>query len=237
MITVGLVVFTLIRLIIRTCSEWSLGAHSLLGSPAAMDLEIVEPPLEVEESRPAKRTLIYPVKVTVNPVVLPAAPADPPSPPPADDGRRRHGRRRPGPPPSAPARLGATRASVHERLGPHPRAAGHVEQRNSSLASASPGDIQGAAAVAAPDGGLPTVGASPGCEGASSDSEALEELPIEEEAGCMPDMPCASIQEATSMQCTNGAEDIEEVRPGDMGPSGMIAGAGGLSHWAQVRPG
>jgi len=30
------------------------------------------------------------------------------------------------------------------------------------------------------------------------------------------------------MQCTNGAEDIEEVRPGDMGPSGMIAGAGGL---------
>ena len=63
MITVGLVVFTLIRLIIRTCSEWSLGAHSLLGSPAAMDLEIVEPPLEVEESRPAKRTLVYPVKV------------------------------------------------------------------------------------------------------------------------------------------------------------------------------
>jgi len=63
---------------------------------------------------------------------------------------------------------------------------------------------------------------------ASSDREALEELPIEEEAGCMPDMPCASIQEATSMQCTNGAEDIEEVRPGDMGPSGMIAGAGGL---------
>jgi len=59
----------------------------------------------------------------------------------------------------------------------------------------------------------------------------------------MPDMPCTSIQEATSMQCTNGAEDIEEVRPGDMGPSGMIAGAGGLgdlvdearlvdSHWA-----
>ena len=43
----------------------------------------------------------------------------------------------------------------------------------------------------------------------------------------MPDMPCASIQEATSMQCTNGAEDIEEVCPGDMGPSGMIADAGG----------
>ncbi|CAN6272676.1 unnamed protein product [Urochloa humidicola] len=115
--------------------------------PSALDLEIVEPPPEVEDSRPMKRTLVCPITMSVTPVGLPMAPVAPPRPP-ADDERRRHGRRRPaGSPPGAPARLAVPRAPVHARLGPNPGMTGHVEQRDSVTASASPANIHGAATV------------------------------------------------------------------------------------------
>ncbi|CAN6221336.1 unnamed protein product [Urochloa humidicola] len=85
--------------------------------PSELDLEIVEPPPEVEEARPTKRTLVYPVAIAVAPVGLPAAPVDPPLPPPAGGGWRRHGRQRPGSSPSTPGRLGGPRPLVHERWG------------------------------------------------------------------------------------------------------------------------
>lgn len=83
-----------------------------------------------------ERTLVYPVSLSIAPFGPPSRPTDSPSPPPADNERRRHERRRAGSP--KPMTAGAPRASVHERMGPRPGAAGHVELRDSISASSEP---------------------------------------------------------------------------------------------------
>lgn len=54
-----------------------------------MDLEIVEPPMAVEDHHPGKRTLVYPLLLTVVPVGGPSRPTDSPSLPLANSERRR----------------------------------------------------------------------------------------------------------------------------------------------------
>jgi hypothetical protein len=103
--------------------------------PPELVLEIVEPTPAAGSSDQEKRTLCYPISISVSAFDQPASPGNPPSPGPADDdhqGCRRRQRRSPSPAPPArralsspPANPGAC-ASVHARLGPHPVAACHV---------------------------------------------------------------------------------------------------------------
>lgn len=107
--------------------------------PAEMDLEIVEPLVAGNEMH--RRTLTYPIEISVVPFDQPPAtdgPA-PPSPPANDDqGRRkkkrRHRRSRPATSPAqevpgrATAADGAPRISVHDRLGPQVVRCGHVAE-------------------------------------------------------------------------------------------------------------
>ena len=81
-----------------------------------MDLDIVEPPVQVEESPPVKRALRYEIKIDAS--VSPTVGADvdrPPSPPPhldSDQGRRR--RRQPAADAPASAALGSgARGDAH----------------------------------------------------------------------------------------------------------------------------
>jgi hypothetical protein len=99
--------------------------------PADMELIIVEPPTQLEESPPLKRALRYQVKIKVM-AVEPSSGNDapPPPPPPKDpdlDGKRR--RRRASNSPETSVRGSATRGatprvSVHRRLGNGPVIAG-----------------------------------------------------------------------------------------------------------------
>ncbi|RCV42792.1 hypothetical protein SETIT_9G244000v2 [Setaria italica] len=115
-----------------------------------MELEILEPTMMADNLQPEKRTLVYPVTVSViaAPDVLPR-PGDPPSPPPADgDGRRR-----------------GNRTSVHARLGPHPAEIAHVASQDGAAASSgvlrrggsAPLDIKDPTASALPEGASPPV--------------------------------------------------------------------------------
>lgn len=63
-----------------------------------MDLEIVEAPVADVEPSPVKRTLVYPVEISVSSAGQHLA-AGPPSPPPPADGDRRRRRRRDSPGP------------------------------------------------------------------------------------------------------------------------------------------
>uniref|UniRef100_K4AI77 Uncharacterized protein n=1 Tax=Setaria italica TaxID=4555 RepID=K4AI77_SETIT len=118
--------------------------------PLEMELEILEPTMMADNLQPEKRTLVYPVTVSViaAPDVLPR-PGDPPSPPPADgDGRRR-----------------GNRTSVHARLGPHPAEIAHVASQDGAAASSgvlrrggsAPLDIKDPTASALPEGASPPV--------------------------------------------------------------------------------
>lgn len=99
--------------------------------PSELDLEILEPLTEDDDSQHVKRTLVYPILISITPDGMSSRPGDPSSPPPADDGRRRRRGRRSGLPRTPPASVGAPRASVHERLGLRPVGDGHVEPRDS----------------------------------------------------------------------------------------------------------
>jgi len=98
--------------------------------PAGIDLEIVEPVVAGDDPETGKRSLVYPVDVSVSPFDRSPAADDPPSPPPpADDNRRRRRwRRRSGlsaglPPAVEPSCAAPARVPVHSRLGPaHSRA-------------------------------------------------------------------------------------------------------------------
>jgi len=98
---------------------------SLEAVPAEIDLEIIEAPVAAGDARPVKRSLVYPVTVSVvrHDPLDPASP--PPPPPPADEDRRRrkrHRRRRGSP--ADPSLIGGTdggaveRVPVQQRLGP-----------------------------------------------------------------------------------------------------------------------
>lgn len=136
MINAGLAVFILIPLIVdvfKVVAWYSCPSRI----PPELDHEIVEPPMEDEDPRPAKRTLVYPVTLSVTPIGVVGHPywsaveaGGPPSSSPVNE-ERRHLRRCSGSPPTAPAPLGAPRAPVHERLVPQPGADGHVEPRDS----------------------------------------------------------------------------------------------------------
>jgi hypothetical protein len=49
--------------------------------PTAMDLIVVEPPVQAEEAEQLKRALSYPIKIAVS-LAFPMAPSGPPPPPP-----------------------------------------------------------------------------------------------------------------------------------------------------------
>ncbi|KAF0934864.1 hypothetical protein E2562_028868 [Oryza meyeriana var. granulata] len=111
--------------------------------PPALDLLIVEPPVDVDEVPPVKRALSYPVEIKVNQSLQPSMGEDSPSPPPAgedQDRRKRRRRRRRGPSSRDEAGGGAPRLPVDARLGPAP--GGHVayERRSGEASQAFPLD-------------------------------------------------------------------------------------------------
>ncbi|KAG2538734.1 hypothetical protein PVAP13_9NG513000 [Panicum virgatum] len=106
--------------------------------PSEMVLEIVEPLPAVGSYTTMKRTLCYPITISVSPYVQPLSPGNPPSPAPGDDdchGRRR--RRLPPSPGSSVRRLlssrpsnSGLRVSVQDRLGPNPATSPHEDSRD-----------------------------------------------------------------------------------------------------------
>nr|TKV93712.1 hypothetical protein SEVIR_9G243933v2 [Setaria viridis] len=162
--------------------------------PSEMELEILVPTMMADNLQPEKRTLVYPVTVSVvaAPDVLPR-PGDPPSPPPADgDGRRRHRWWRQRSPlvseTGAPASSRGNRTSVHARLGPHPAEIAHVAPQDGAAASSgvlrrggsAPLDIKDTTASALPEGASPPVNQrtmaalGPECEALASASHLAD---------------------------------------------------------------
>lgn len=121
--------------------------------PLKMELEIVEPPVVSSDPRPQKRSLVYPISLSLSPVELPPMSGNPPPPPPADDGDQRQDRRRQEPPPTAGSARGVRRPPVHQRLGPLAEAGGRVAQQDSAACAAlgSVRDIQDGVASSSPD--------------------------------------------------------------------------------------
>jgi len=94
--------------------------------PQVLELEILEPLLAAGGSRPVRRTLVYPISVSVALVEKPMGAGDPPVPPEAEGDRRGHRQDRSPRAPPARAASVEPRASVHARLGPLPVVRGHV---------------------------------------------------------------------------------------------------------------
>jgi len=97
--------------------------------PQVLELEILEPLLAAGGSRPVRRTLVYPISVSVALVEQPMGAGDPPVLPEAEGDRRGRRRWRQDRSPRAPPARAASvepRASVHARLGPLPVVRGHV---------------------------------------------------------------------------------------------------------------
>ncbi|CAN6380971.1 unnamed protein product [Urochloa humidicola] len=90
--------------------------------PSEMELEIVEPAIGDDDPEQGRRTVIYPIVISVLAAIPAIDPAAPPSPPPSDDERRRRRRRGQSSPgfPLAPDSLPQARVPVHARLGPLP---------------------------------------------------------------------------------------------------------------------
>lgn len=217
---------------------WSSRPASI---PPVMDLEIVEPPMQDDDQHPEKRTLVYPVSLSVVPVGLPSRPVDAPSPPPADNGRRRQERRRPGSL-RTPAAAGALRALVQERLGRWPEAADHVEPRDSAslepsqsvalapvhAASTPVEGIHVPAAVVPPEEAFAweTEGVSPGPEA----TPAYACSPITAGGAMAAESVQAVALEAPALEMEMGKEGLDGLIIDGLteGDKGTIEGANGL---------
>ncbi|CAN6176040.1 unnamed protein product [Urochloa humidicola] len=153
--------------------------------PPAMELEIVEPVVTTGEHQPGKRTLVYPVSISVPHDHTRRGPAAPPPPADGDDEQRRQRRRRSVPSEVAPLPpANAPRASVHARLGPLPGTDEHVGPRQrTDSSSASHPCVASAAAE-----GIQEGAAAPTSEGDSRDEHEVAEPPPTAgpfEAACM----------------------------------------------------
>lgn len=178
--------------------------------PPEMTLEIVEPPMADGFD---VRTLTYPIKVTVRPLVEPGAFQDPPSPPPEDDDRVLRWKRRNStsfPSSSstpaagageAPSSGQAGRTPVHSRLGPRIHAAAAARDPSSTAVL----DIEDRSEMSA--------GASRGLEADRSGPEATVNADDTVSAGSLPEAACTradEIMESVGMDTTvDGKKDID----------------------------
>jgi len=172
--------------------------------PSEMVLEIVEPSPATGDPATARRTLSYPVTISVSPYELPSSSGDSPPPAPVDDNRQGHRRRRNPSSPRSSARRAASspptnhgsRASVHARLGPLPATSHHVATTDRRVNSAPATSLGPASCMSPVSRGpeelvRPSPEATPAVlmKASSRCSPALEAPPLPQPLSAAADLP------------------------------------------------